>query len=136
MKAMDVQPHFRISWRKLISVVGALLVMGAPISASFCAKGSCLGQSSNADAPCSGMAMPQSANSIGAQSSLDCCQMKQDLSATLRESTDTEKVKGEFSFVPRATALPSLVATRGIIVRPVDSSPPHDVQSLFCTLLI
>jgi hypothetical protein len=82
------------------------------------------------------MAMPQSANSIDAQSRLDCCQMKQELPATLRESADTEKAKSEFSFVPRGTALPSLVATREIIVRPVDSSPPHDVQSLFCTLLI
>lgn len=133
---MDGQAYFRISWRKLISVVGALLVMGAPISASFCAKGSCLGQSSNADARCSGMAMPQSANSIDAQSRLDCCQMKQEFPATLRQNIDTVKAKGEFSSVLLGTALPSVLATRKIITRPLNSSPPHDVQSLSCTLLI
>jgi hypothetical protein len=133
---MDVQAYFRISWRKLICVVGALLVMGAPIAASFCAKGICLDQCSNADARCSGMAMPQSANSIDALSSLDCCQMKQELPATLRQSIDTVKAKGEFSSVPLVTALPSVLATRKIITRPLSNSPPYDFQSLFCTLLI
>jgi hypothetical protein len=66
----------------------------------------------------------------------DCCQLKQDLPATVRQSTDTEKVKAEFSFVPQGTGLPCVVATRGMIARPVDSPAPHDVQSLFCTLLI
>jgi hypothetical protein len=136
MKAMGGQAYFRISWRKLISVVGALLLIGAPMSASFCAKGNCLGQSSSADARCSGMAMPQSANSIDAQSSLHCCQMKQELPATLRQSIDTVKAKGEFSSAALETALPSVLATRKIITRPLNSSPHHDVQSLSCTLLI
>jgi len=136
MKAMNDQAHIRVSWRNLICVVGALLVMGAPIWASLCAAGDCSGQSSKADAPCSGMAMPWSTTSINAQSLLGCCQLKQGLPAAFRQSTDTEKVKAEFSSIPLETALRGVVATRGMFTRPVDSSPPHDVQSLFCTLLI
>jgi hypothetical protein len=136
MKAMKSQAHLRISWRKLICVVGAVLVMGAPISASLCAAGDCSGQSSKTDARCSRMAMPRSATSINAQSFLDCCQLKQGLPATLRQSTDTEKVEAEFSSVPLETGLPTVVVTHRMITRQVDSLPPHDVQSLFCTLLI
>jgi hypothetical protein len=68
MKAMDGQAYFRISWRKLICIVGALLVMGAPISASLCAVGDCSGQSPKTHSGCSGMAMPRSATSVNAQS--------------------------------------------------------------------
>jgi hypothetical protein len=59
--------------------------------------------------------------------------MKQGLPATLREGIDTQKAKGEFSSVPLGTTPPSVLA---IIARPVDSSPPHDVQSFFCTFRI
>lgn len=136
MKAMNGQAHLRISWRKLICIVGAVLVMGAPIAAFLCAAGDCSGQSSKASAECTAMAMPRSATSINAPSLLDCCQLQQGLPATVRQSTDTEKVKAEFSSVPLETGLPSVVATHRMITRQVDSSPPHDVQSLFCTLLI
>jgi hypothetical protein len=136
MKDMNWRKHKALSGRKLICVLGALLVTGAPISASLCAAGDCSVQSPKADARCSGMAMPQSATSINAQSRLDCCQLNQGSPATLRQSTDTEKAKAEFARVPLGTGLASLVATRRTIARPVDSSPPHDVQSLFCTLLI
>jgi hypothetical protein len=136
MNPMEGQAHIRISWRKLICVVGALLVMGAPIFASLCAVSDCSGQSSKTHAGCSGMAMPRSATSVNAQSRLDCCQLNQGLPATFRQSTDTEKIRAEFSFVPLETALPSVVSTHRLIARPVDSPPSHDVQSLFCTLLI
>jgi hypothetical protein len=136
LNAMEGQAHIRISWRKLICIVGALLVMGAPVSASLCAVGDCSGQSSKADARCSGMAMPRSASSMKAESRVDCCQLNQGLPATFRQSTDTEKAKAEFSPVPLGMGLPSAVATRNRIARPVDSSPRHDVQSLFCTLLL
>jgi hypothetical protein len=136
MKVMDGQAKMRISWRKLICVVGALLVMGAPISTALCAVGDCSGQSSKIHAGCSGMAMPRSATSVNAQSLLGCCQLKQGLPAAFRQSTDTENVKAEFSSVPVDTALPCVVATHGMMARPVDSPPPRDVQSLFCTLLI
>ena len=132
MKAMDGRAHFR----KLICVVGALLVMGAPILGSLCAAGDCSGRSLKADARCTAMAMPQSATSINAESRLDCCQMNPGLPAAFRESTDTGKAKAEFSSAPLGTALQSAVARRSVIAGPVDSSPPDDVQSLFCTLLI
>ncbi len=71
-----------------------------------------------------------------AESRVDCCQISQGLPATFRQSTDTEKARAEFSPVPLPTGLPTLIATRRTIALPVDSSPPQDVQSLFCTLLI
>jgi hypothetical protein len=136
MKAMDSQAYFRISWRKLTCVAGALLLMGTQVSASLCAADDCSGHSSKVDAECTGMAMPRIATSVNAQSVLGCCQLNQGLPATFRQSTDTEKAKAEFSSVPLEMARPTVVAARRIIARPVDSSPPQDVQSLFCTLLI
>jgi hypothetical protein len=136
MKAMDGQAYFRISWRKLLCVVGALLLMGTQVSASLCAADVCSGQSSKADARCSGMAMPRSASSINAQSRADCCQLNQSLPGTFRLGTDTEQARAEFSAIPQGTGLPSVVAIRRTITRPLDSSPPDDVQTLFCTLLI
>jgi hypothetical protein len=82
------------------------------------------------------MSMPRSATSVNAQSHLDCCQLNQGLPATFRQSTDAEQTKAEFSCVPQGTGLPYVVVTRGMIARPVDSPTSHDVQSLFCTLLI
>ncbi len=67
---------------------------------------------------------------------VDCCQVSQGLPATFRQSTDTERAKAEIVTVPLGTALATVVATRNIIARPVESSRRHDVQSLFCTLLI
>jgi hypothetical protein len=136
MKAMDGQVYFRISWRKLISVIGALLLMVTQVSASLCVADVCSGQSSKADARCSGMAMPRSASSINAQSRADCCQLNPSLPPTFRLGTDTEKARAEFSAVPRGPGLPSVVAIRRTITRPLDSLPPDDVQSLFCTLLL
>lgn len=71
-----------------------------------------------------------------AESRVDCCQVSQGLPATFRQSSDTEKAKAEIAAVPLGTALPTVVATRRRIARPLDSSPPDDVQSLLCTLLI
>lgn len=136
MKAMDGQAYFRILWRKLICVVGALLVMGVPMSASLCAASDCSGQSSKTDARCSGMAMLLSVTSINAQSLLGCCHIMQGPPPVFRQSTNTDRAKAEFSSAPLGTALPSVVATRGMLARPVDSSPLHDAQSLFCTFLI
>ncbi len=136
MKAMDGKGYFRISWRRLICIVGALLVIGAPISAALCSAGDCLGQSSKTHAGCSGMAMPRSETAVNAQSRVDCCQISQGFPATFRQSTDTEKTRAEFSLVSLEKLLPKVVATRGMMARPVDSLPPQDVQSLFCTLLI
>jgi hypothetical protein len=136
VKAMDGQTYFRISWRKLICIVGALLLMGTQAFGSLCAADACSGQSSKADARCSGMAMPRSASEMKAEFRADCCQVSQGLPATFRQSTDTGKAKAEFAPVPLGMGLPSVVATRNMIARPVDSSPPRDVQSLFCTLLI
>jgi hypothetical protein len=131
---MDGQAYFRISWRKLICVVGGVLLMWTQVSASLCAAGVCEGPSSKADARCSGMAMPRSATSINTQPRVDCCQLTQGLPA--RQSTDTEKARAEFLAVPQGTGLPSVVVTGRTSTRPVRGSPPHDVRSLFCTLLL
>jgi hypothetical protein len=136
MKEMDGQTYFRISWRRLICVVGALLLMGTQVSASLCAADICSGQSSKADARCSGMAMPRSASSINAQSRAYCCRLNQSLPGTFRLGTDMEKARAEFSAIPQGTGLASVVAIHRTITRPLDSSPPDDVQTLFCTLLI
>lgn len=80
--------------------------------------------------------MPRDASAFMLGSRGDCCQVSQGLPATVRPSTDTEKAKAEFLPVPLPTGLPNVVAARGTVARPIESSPPQDVQSLFCTLLI
>jgi len=136
VQAMNGITQTRISWHRLVTIVLALMVMTAPVSASLCATGDCSAQSSKVEARCSGMAMPRNASAIKAESRVDCCQISLGLSATFRQSTDTEKARAKFSPVPLPTGLPTVIATRRTIARPVDSSPPQDVQSLFCTLLI
>ena len=80
--------------------------------------------------------MPRIANAILVGSRVDCCQVSQRLPATVRASTDTERAKAEFSAIPLPTGLPNVIAARSTLARPIESSPPQDVQSLFCTLLI
>lgn len=136
MTAMDGQTYFRISWRKLICVLGALLVIGAPVLASFCGKDDCSGHHSKADARCRQIAKPRCANSINGQSPLDCCQVNEVPPVALRQTVDAENPKGEFSSVRFGTAPPNVLATDRIISRAVGGIPPHNVQSLLCTLLI
>lgn len=134
---MDGPVHIEISWRKLICLAGALLVMGAPILASFCATGDCAVQSSKAEANCSSeMSMVQSATSINAQSRIECCQITQGPPATLRQSIETEKAKVEFLSTPLGTGLPSVISKSGIIAGPADNAQPADVQSSICTFRI
>jgi hypothetical protein len=82
------------------------------------------------------MATPGAAAAISGLSHLSCCQMEQAPPATARSTTDVDKAKAEFLPVRLLIGLSKVVAAGGRIARPLDSSPPHDVQSLFCTLLI
>ena len=126
----------RISWHRLVTVVLALVVMGAPVSASFCAQSDCFAPSSMSETTCSKMTMPQNTSAILAGSHTDCCQVTPVLPATMRQSTVAEKAKAAFSPVPLPSDLSSVVAARRTLLHPLESSPPQDVQSLFCTLLI
>jgi hypothetical protein len=136
VQAMNGKAQTRISWHRLVTVVLALVVTAAPISASLCATGDCFASSPKTEAGCSSMTMPRNASAIVAGSRGDCCQVRQGLPATVRPSTESEKAKAEFLAVPLPTGLPNAVAARGTVARPIESSPPQDVQSLFCTLLI
>jgi hypothetical protein len=131
---MDGQAYFRVSWRQLICVVSVILLMGTLVAASLCAAEVCADPSLQADARCSGMAMPRSTTAANAQSHVECCQLTQGLPA--RQSIGTEKARPEFLAVPRGTGLASVIAIRKTTTRPVPGSSPHDVQSLFCTLLL
>ena len=133
-KAMDDQAHIRISWRKLVCVVSVLLLMGIQVSTSYCAAEVFSGHSSTAGTRCSGMPMSASATSECTESRAYCCQLTRDTPVTFRQSTDT--TKAAFLFVSLRTGLSGAVATRTTTPRPVDSSPPRNVQSLFCTLLL
>jgi hypothetical protein len=82
------------------------------------------------------MTMPSSAAAISGRSNFPCCQIDQAPPATARSNSDTEKPKAEFSLASLGTGPSSLVAVRETITHPLDSSPPNDVQSLFCTFLI
>lgn len=131
---MDDQAQFRFSWRKLVCVVSALLLVGIQVSTSYCAAEVFFGHSSTADTRCTGMPMSGSASSVNPESRVDCCQLNQDIPATFRQSTDT--AKAEFLSVSLGTDLSGAVGTRKTAARPVDSSTPRNVQSLFCTLLL
>ena len=135
-EAMNGKAQTRISWHRLVTVVLALVVMAAPISASLCAADDCFALTPKNESGCSGMTMPRNASAIMAGSRGDCCQVSQGFPAAVRPSTDTEKAKAEFAPVPLPTGLSKVVAARETVARPIESSPPQDVQSLFCTLLI
>ena len=135
-KPMEEHTHKRGPWRKLICVMGALFVMAAPMSGSVCTGRDCAPQNSEAAALCSGMEMHKDAASAIAQSPVACCQLTPIPPATLRSHTDTQDCKAELSQSVTGTAFDGVVATQRMAPRPVDSPPPHDVQSLFCTLLI
>ena len=136
MKPMYEQTHQRIAWRKLICVVAALLVVAVPMLGSLCAPSDCSSQNAKTAGPCSGMDMPKDATPAIAQSPVACCQLTQIPPAAVRQRTDTQECKAELSSGVSGTMFAGLVATQRMAPRPADSPPPHDVQSLFCTLLI
>lgn len=136
VKAMNDGAQIRIPWHRLSTILLALAVLVAPVSPVLCAPGDCSGKKVKTEAGCGGMAMPQSAVAMSGQSDLGCCQIDPVPPATTRSSTDTDKAKTEFALVSLGMGLPSLVTARRPVARPLDSAPPHDVQNLFCTLLI
>jgi hypothetical protein len=135
-QAMNWKAQTRISWHRLAALILGLLMMAAPISASVCGPDDCFGSSSKTEAGCGGMNMSRNATVLMAGSRLDCCQVSPGLPATVRPSTVTERAKAEFLPVALPTGLANAVAARRTTARPLDSSPPQDLQSLFCTLLI
>ena len=133
---MDEQTHKGISWRKLMSVLGALLVTAAPMSGFVCAARDCLPQNTNAVAACTSMDMPKDARPVIAQSPVACCQFTPSPPAAIRQSTDAQACKVDLSSRVSGTLFPGLVTTQRMAPSQAASPPPHDVQSLFCTLLI
>ena len=134
---MDDRKHRRVSRRKLICMVSTLLMVGGPILGSLCASGSCSSKKSDSVAQCAGMDMPKDPAILRANSSLSCCQMTQIPPATLSQKGETQKVKAELAnLIVLTNVSAGPVAGYKIAFPHVDSSPPPDVQSLFCTLLI
>jgi hypothetical protein len=132
---MAEQMHIRASFRKLVCVVGALLVMAAPMFATVCAPSDCASRNSKVAPPCSGMEMPKLA--VWASASKSCCQMTEIPPATLGQTGETQKVKAAVSiFVVPGNVSADILPTFRSTSSQIDSSPPHDVQSLLCTLLI
>jgi hypothetical protein len=133
---MNGKAQIRVPWHRLAAVILGLLVVAAPMLASLCAPGDCLASNSKTEAGCNGMTMPPNASAVMAESRTECCQVSSGVPATVRPSTATEKARAEFLPVALPTGLANAVAARRTTARPLDSSPPQDVQSLFCTLLI
>lgn len=134
---MADETHNLVSWRRLGCIVGAVLLMAAPILGSVCAPSDCAARNSKAAQPCAGMDMPAHAVTVWASSSASCCQMTQIPPATLGQTGDTQKAKAAVSaFIVPGSLSAETVPTFPMTSRHVDSPPPHDVQSLFCTLLI
>ena len=117
-----------------MSVASALLLVGIQLSTSYCAGEVFSAQSSTTSTRCTGMPMSASETSVNPESRVDCCQVSQDIPATFRQTTNP--AKAEFLFVSLRTGLSGAVAIRGTAARSVDTSPPRNVQSLFCTLLL
>ncbi len=130
--------HNRVSSGKVACLIGAFLLMVAPIFGSICASNDCASQNPKVAPPCSGMDMPKHvATAVWANSSGSCCHMTQIPPATVGQTGETQKVKGAVSaFVVPGSLSAEIVPTFRLGSNHVDSSPPHDVQSLFCTLLI
>lgn len=84
--------------------------------------------------PCSGMQMAKLAVWASSES---CCRMTQTPPATLGQTGETQKIKAAVSifFIPGKMSTAILPTFRRTSSQ-IDSSPPHDVQSLLCTLLI
>lgn len=133
---MDGQLHKRVSWRKLICVLSAILVVAAPMSGSVCAGRNCAPQNSEAAAPCSGMDMPKHSTPAIHQSPIACCQLTPIPPVAFWQSTDTQESKAELSSGISENMFVGLLATQSMAPRSVNSPPRHDVQSLFSTLLI
>lgn len=135
---MAGKTQMRVSWRMLVSIVGAFMLMVAPMSATFCVPNDCASQDSKASTLCKGMDMSKDGFTVHANTSLSCCQMNQTPPAvTIGQNGDTEKVKTAVAILVVPGSVPSgPAASLEIASRDVDSSPPHDLQSLFCTLLI
>ena len=134
-KRMAEEMPERASFRKLVCVVGALLVMAAPMFGTVCAPSVCASRNFKMAPPCSGMEMPKRA--VWASASQSCCRMTQTPPATLGQTGETQKNKAAVStlFIPGKMSTDILPTFRTTSSQ-IDSSPPHDVQSLLCTLLI
>ena len=135
MKCMAEEMHDRASLRKLVCVVGSLLVMAAPMFGTVCAPSSCTSRNSKVESPCSGMEMPK--HEAWASSPVSCCQMTQIPPATLSQTGETQKVEAAASLlVVLGNMSADALSTFGTACSRINSSPPHNVQSLLCTLQI
>ena len=133
---MREQTHKRNSSRRMMCAIAALVLLAAPMSGFGCTGGHCLSQSSKATAGCSGMEMPKDVTPVGIQSTIACCQIMHDFPVTISVRTATQKARAELLPVVLGSMRAGLARTERAAPRPVESSPPRNVQSLFCTLLI
>jgi len=136
-KRMAEETHKRAIGRKLTCLFGALLLMVAPLSRSFCVPSDCGLQNSKAAPQCGGMDMASHSAAAHVTASLSCCRMTQIPPATISRNGDATKANATVSTVSVSDSVPGApVTTVRISSRLVDSSPPHNVQSFLCTLLI
>ena len=134
-KRMAEEMPKRASFRKLVGVAVALLVMAGPMFGTVCAPSVCAARNSKMAPPCSGMEMPKL--SVWASASESCCRMTQIPPATLGQTGETQKVKAAVSiFVVPGNVSADILPTVRTTSSQIATSPPHDVQSLLCTLLI
>ncbi len=129
-ESMQEKTHKRYSLRRLICAINALAIMAAALYGFCCTSNRCSSLSSPATTACTGMEMPNDIPSVEMHASLACCQITQGLPVTI-ETTRTQILPSVVT-----TERPSLLGTERAVPRPVETSPPRNVQSLFCTLLL
>jgi len=123
------------SWKRLVSLLAALLILSAQVRRLDCVMPGCLRPDSKSMTKCEGMNMADSAASLESLDRLPCCQMHHGLANTFIRTAILEAP----SAVP-APALPH-AASVGLLTpetRPVyrqEFSPPK-LRSLLCILLI
>src|SRR6516165_306863 len=134
MKWQDRLPTGRC--QQLVCLISGFVLIVASVPSSLCAPSPCSAQESEA-AHCVGMDVPRGDTTVHANSSSLCCQLTGLPATTIGQERVVEKAKAAISSLAVSGAIPSgLTSHLRTILRRVDLSPPHDVQSLFCTLLI
>ncbi len=133
---MAEQKRKRISSRRLVCAITVLAIVAAPLYGFCCTGGAWLARGSQATTECSGMGMSHEITSVETHSPLGCCQITHGLPVTVGMRTTVETTRTQILPVVVATEHPGLFRTERAVPRPVESSPPQNMQSLLCTLLL
>src|SRR6516165_10421169 len=134
---MGGETHNRVTWRNLVCIVVATLVMTGQLFASPCSTSGCSSRNSKTETRRSGMDMASDRAAVHANRSLSCCRMTRIPPGTIERNGHANKVSPTVSILPVPHSVPGGAVTLvRIPTRQVHGPPPHDVQSLFCTLLV